>query len=353
MVITINITQLKIANWDKPVINLEDKPKLTAQDLKASFDSNSNQLKNSFNGMIDLLSGENASENICIKTISGSSAKNIQEALYYLADTVTKIDPYIGAPVAISQGGTGEKDSQNALYNLGAKPNKNIARNGYFIGGGSDGKFPINQRKKKSYGIGYSIDGWKMNDYGTISILEDCIEITASGGLAIFEQVIENPQRFSNSKLTFSTLAQRVTGDGRCYITSVVNTFTGEGEISDNKSISHFTEISSDELTNLRIVFAVSDGCTARFYGAKIEDGESQTLARQKEDGSWELLEKPDYASELLKCQRYYQIYSSAENRPKSYIDCRPVMRKSDTGDVTQGTIQIDDMTYYYNSAEL
>ena len=144
-----------------------------------------------------------------------------------------------------------------------------------------------------------------MNDYGTISILEDCIEIRALGGLAIFEQIIENPQRFSNSKLTFSTLAQRVAGDGLCYITSVVNTFTGESAISDNKSTSYFTEITPDELTNLRYVFVISDGCTVRLYGAKIEYGESQMLTRQLDDKSWEFLETPNYVTELAKCQRY------------------------------------------------
>ena len=84
-----------------------------------------------------------------------------------------------------------------------------------------------------------------------------------------------------------------------------------------------------------------------------MEIGDTQTLCWQNTSKQWIPFEKPDYSTELLKCQRYYQIYSSAENRPNSYIDCRPVMRKPDDGEITQGTIQINDVTYYYNSAEL
>lgn len=84
-----------------------------------------------------------------LQPVNGVSGGNLQQAIISLADTISKVDPYLGNPVAISQGGTGAKDSQNAIYNLGARPNKNLARNCYFIGGGSDGKFPINQRGKK------------------------------------------------------------------------------------------------------------------------------------------------------------------------------------------------------------
>lgn len=61
-----------------------------------------------------------------------------------------------------------------------------------------------------------------------------------------------------------------------------------------------------------------------------------------------------DYNTQLVKCQRYFQIYSDAEARPNSWIDCRPEMRKPDTGDITQGQIGwSDETTYFYNSAEL
>lgn len=61
-----------------------------------------------------------------------------------------------------------------------------------------------------------------------------------------------------------------------------------------------------------------------------------------------------DCNTQLVKCQRYFQIYSAAEARPNSWIDYRPEMGKPDTGDITQGQIGWNDETqYYYNSAEL
>lgn len=46
-------------------------------------------------------------------------------------------------------------------------------------------------------------------------------------------------------------------------------------------------------------------------------------------------------------------VYSNSINRPNSYIDCRPVMRKPINGNIIQGTIEIDGKTKYYNSAVL
>ena len=84
---------------------------------------------------------------------------------------------------------------------------------------------------------------------------------------------------------------------------------------------------------------------------AKLEEGSTQTLAYQDEDGAWQLLPQPesDYATQMLKCQRYYQIYSTADARPSKAVDCRPVMRT----DPVQGTIVVGDTTYYYNTADL
>ena len=43
-------------------------------------------------------------------------------------------------------------------------------------------------------------------------------------------------------------------------------------------------------------------------YAIKLEEGDTQTLAYQDEDGAWQLLPQPesDYATQLAKCQRYF-----------------------------------------------
>ena len=93
----------------------------------------------------------------------------------------------------------------------------------------------------------------------------------------------------------------------------------------------------------------VQAGMSAAPVASKLESGEGQTLAYQDEDGAWQLLPQPesDYATQLAKCQRYYQIYSTADARPSKAVDCRPAMRT----DPAQGTIAVGDTTYYYNTA--
>ena len=94
------------------------------------------------------------------------------------------------------------------------------------------------------------------------------------------------------------------------------------------------------------ITLPVQDGDVA-----KLEIGDTQTLAYQDDTGAWQLLPQPesDYATQLARCQRYYQIYSTADARPSKAVDCRPVMRT----DPAQETIVVGDTTYYYNTAEL
>ena len=81
----------------------------------------------------------------------------------------------------------------------------------------------------------------------------------------------------------------------------------------------------------------------------KLEIGSQQTLAHKDTSGNWVLNEIPDYGEQLLRCQRYFQLYSAADKRPAKAVDCRPMMRANPS----QGTIAIGGTTYYYNTAEL
>lgn len=115
--------------------------------------------------------------------------------------------------------------------------------------------------------------------------------------------------------------------------------------------------ISGWEASDVMRVSVYNYGGPAAFAvkSVKLEPGAKQTHARLDGAGVWKRLPQPDedYAVQLAKCQRYYQLYSSAAVRPNSPIDCRPVMRTPTGGRLTQGTIVIDGVTYYYNSAEL
>ena len=58
------ITDKKIGSWANPVVNEADQPQRTAADMKAIFDSNSNQIKTAFNAVVDELVGEGGAGNV-------------------------------------------------------------------------------------------------------------------------------------------------------------------------------------------------------------------------------------------------------------------------------------------------
>lgn len=242
----------------------------------------------------------------------------------------------------IKHGGINANDIQQAIYNLGVRPNKNHLINW-------DMRNPINQRGKTTYaGASYGIDVWK-GVYGSeiVNILRDKIQIVVSGNQAI-RQIIEFPEYLAGKTVTLSIL-WALNGDYANFAVSDGNSLLGSiGKTGSFSLILDSRTFDIAEDTEKIFVDIAGQG-TIDVFAAKLEIGENQTLARQKEDGSWQLLETPDNSTELLKCQRYLQLYSSPELRPSKAIDCRPVMRI----DPTQTTIQIGDVTYYVNDANL
>jgi len=82
----------------------------------------------------------------------------------------------------------------------------------------------------------------------------------------------------------------------------------------------------------------------------KLEVGKYQTLAYQDADGQWNLIDPlPNPALEMLKCQRYYQLFETEALRPTNAQDFRPPMRINPV----LGTIERDGKTYYTADANL
>lgn len=81
----------------------------------------------------------------------------------------------------------------------------------------------------------------------------------------------------------------------------------------------------------------------------KLELGDQQTLARQDAAGNWVLDPPPDKGVELLKCQRYFQIFSTQEKRSVLAEDFRPVMRINPA----LTTMEINGGTWYVADANL
>ena len=378
----------KVNDWSQAVSSLDDKPKMTAAALKAAFDSNSNQLKPAINGIIDDLTGSQGASNIGLtpidglsgsnvqavlqaislllknkdidivslkklftsdgaslvglQPVSGVSASNLQQAIISLADSISKIDPYLGNPVAISQGGTDSRTSQEAIYKLGCGVRENLFVNPYF---------KINQRGKLiiSNAYSYFVDFWRNGRNGSVLTLQN--DYISLNGLGDIFQCLDKD--LYGQKLCFSVL----TTDGLFY--GVINMFKEKPSkdkfitVFQNKKIALVLGALKNGLFQATIFS--QNNTTNNLFAAKLEKGENQTLAYPVKDGTgiggtgWALFEKPNYSIELLKCQRCYQLYSSSDLRPSKAIDCRPMMRI----DPTQTEIEIDGVTYYVNDANL
>ena len=325
----------KVNDWSQAVSSLDDKPKMTAAALKAAFDSNSNQLKPAINGIIDDLTSINGASNIGLtpidglsgsnvqavlqaislliksndvdlaslerlftadgaalvglQPVSGVSASNLQQAIISLADTISKIDPYLGNPVAISQGGTDANDSQNALYNLGAKPNDNLLDNAYFAGDGTDGSFPISQ-------YGSKISRWFIEDGANISFTDKGIKLTSSSQTGILQRLSQKV--LQNVNVTLSIFITEISGTLRLFMIN-----RGYVDISDT-GVYKITYTGSDLVESDAVYFRIVSG-EATVLAVKLEYGSRQSLGYKDNQGQWHLFEIPNHEYEFLKCQKY------------------------------------------------
>lgn len=74
------LTDNKITSWTNPIVNEADRPQRTASEMKAVFDSNSNQLRQALNGLIDDLS-ENGAAELPASPLDGVDGITVEEQL--------------------------------------------------------------------------------------------------------------------------------------------------------------------------------------------------------------------------------------------------------------------------------
>lgn len=237
----------------------------------------------------------------------------------------------------------GATTPQAALANLGAGVRPSLLVNGDFRAG-----HVVNQRGQTSYSgtyAVYTVDGWLLNQSGTatLNVLSDGVQIVAGTSTAQFRQYLES---LPDGVYTLSFLFT----DGS--LGYAVYEKSGTAYTRKDYAGSDVWGLGMQDTSGKPTAFMYAQsGMSAAPVASKLESGEGQTLAYQDDTGAWQLLPQPesDYATQMLKCQRYYQIYSTADARPSKAVDCRPVMRT----DPAQGTIVVGDTTYYYNTAEL
>lgn len=253
---------------------------------------------------------------------------------------------------AVDGGFTGnEQEFNESLAKRNIATRRNLLDNWYFAGGSQQGggQFPINQRAITSVNASNNlIDRWRIYRYVSGSATLTPNGINLSGDFD-FGESIESARlpNIPNLPVTISALFS----DGSFVSTTSILSNNGDSEfitvpISSNASLDYTRNWQSDIDF---FAFSLKSNASIIPIAAKLELGSSQTLAYKDEGGNWQLFETPDYAEELAKCQRYFQLYSAADKRPAKAVDCRPTMRI----DPTQGQLQINAQTLYYNSAEL
>lgn len=220
-----------------------------------------------------------------------------------------------------------------------AKPNPNLLDNWYFGN-------PVNQRGQVSYaGAVYGLDRWRAtNDNTTVLISDGFITLSGNSAVPYIRQVFDNPSRLFGQVVTLSALLQDGTlkSSKSTLPSSLPSANTLWCNIADVADL-----LGTSSYLSARI--KAQSGGSNSIVAIKLELGSQQTLAHQDENGVWVLNEIPDYGEQLAKCQRYFQLYSSADIRPAKAVDCRPTMR----ADPSQSTIVVNSTTYYYNTADL
>lgn len=193
--------------------------------------------------------------------------------------------------------------------------------------------FAVNQRGLASYSYsssGYTVDRWKISNAKlTVNDGFITLENTTEKATATFYQVVEKPAALSGKTVTLSFDYDLKTEGAFMTVQALTNGSWNPSPpvpLTDTGRNVKSTVITLPEnLTDLRLALVIHSTDSAPFaivdiYGAKLELGSIDTP-----------IIPADPATELAKCQRYYQIHSTGDI---TAVDLRPSMRANPT--VTQ-----------------
>ena len=183
--------------------------------------------------------------------------------------------------------------------------------------------FRVNQRGQNEYSTGYTVDRWYIStDKCKAAPETNGIRLTATATLTsnthAFWQNIEFP--LAPGKYTLSLKAADVTGVWAARIRTV----TAAGDYVD----SYYTPRLQAGINSVTVDLSDSEYISAVSIGFNkgTEAGNSLKLAWAKLEGVSLATPfvPPDYAAELAKCQRFYQVRTTNDIDP---LDMRPSMR--------------------------
>ena len=182
--------------------------------------------------------------------------------------------------------------------------------------------FRVNQRGQNEYSTGYTVDRWYSPGKCSAAPISGGVKltstVTASSTTHAFWQNFEFP--LPPGKYTLSLKAADVTGVWAARIRTV----TAAGDYVD----SYYTPRLQAGINSVTVDLSDSEYISAVSIGFNkgTEAGNSLKLAWAKlEGGSLATpFVPPDYAAELAKCQRFYQVRTTNDIDP---LDLRPSMR--------------------------
>lgn len=192
-----------------------------------------------------------------------------------------------------------------------ARPN--LLDNWYFVGGGgSNGVFPVAQKawggETSHTGTGYFIDRWYSYASGQVVTLQSGgITLYNADSPAYFQQYLEPFAVPIPTTFTFSVL---YSANGSCRLYDNLTGSTRNSAWQDLQGeiglLTLTTTVGSGTLgSSPHVWFSSYNGVTATIYAAKLEVGNTSTLASLDSNGNWILCDIPNYADELSKCQRH------------------------------------------------
>jgi len=209
----------------------------------------------------------------------------------------------------------------------------------------------VNQKKQTTYtGTVYGIDRWygRVNNQTTAVRSADVTITATSTQYAGLRQKVENIADLAGKKVTFAchmyssvTPYLRFVNDSAAILASVA----GKAQATETLILTFIVPegATKDTVIPEIVIASETSGDYARLYWAALYEGEYALKTLPTYQTQY-------YSHELLECQRFYHLYATEEARPMHGIDCSPPMRINNP---TQGTIVIDGVTYYYNSADL
>lgn len=222
----------------------------------------------------------------------------------------TRTERYLDA---ISSGTSGLADRVTALetgkLNVIGK-GINLLDNAYFIGGGTAGQFPVNQRGNTTGTVSTEgfIDRWILS--GSYNLYANSLWLSQS---SFFSQKIDPALgAFLNGKTVTVSLLH---ADGTLDTGSAVYVASPSANVDFFHGTRCYACLIGGQPNQ---IYFVQDGDNIGVVAAKLELGTRQTLARQV-NGSWVLNDPPpDYGEELAKCQRY--LWLEANVSANSYV---------------------------------